>query len=125
MIIEVSNGELLDKVSILEIKLKLITNEAQLKNIQAEYDHLNAMAKILLVNEDAAEFYRQLTIVNERLWEIEDAIRLKEHNQQFDNEFIELARSVYFTNDNRSAIKKAINNCTGSTLVEEKSYQTY
>lgn len=125
MIIEVSNGELLDKVSILEIKLKFITNEDQLKNIQVEYDHLNAMAKILLVNEDAAEFYRQLTIVNERLWEIEDAIRLKEHNQQFDEEFIELARSVYFTNDSRSAIKKAINNYTGSTLVEEKSYQIY
>lgn len=125
MLVEISNGELLDKLSILELKLMKLTDPNQLKNIEVERSILLEAAKPFWHNPDIYEFYMQLMTVNEKLWDIEDAIRAKEAKQEFDNEFIELARSVYFTNDDRSAIKRAINKDTGSQLVEEKMYAKY
>jgi len=116
--VPVSVGEVLDKISILEIKSERITDTSKLKNIRTELAHLLVVA----------EAHRHLALeselkeVNEALWDIEDRIRVKEHLQEFDSEFIELARSVYVTNDRRANIKREINIAVGSTLVEEKSY---
>jgi len=125
MLVETSNGELLDKISILELKLMKLTDPVQLKNIEEERGLLLLAAKSFWHKPDIYDFYMQLMKVNEKLWGIEDAIRVKESKKEFDTEFIELARSVYFTNDERSAIKRAINNHTGSCLVEEKLYAKY
>lgn len=125
MKIEISNGELLDKLSILGIKLKNIIDNNKLLNIQKEYDILLQYATNLLKNDTVAEQYKTLQNTNTKLWHIEDNIRIKEHKKEFDNEFIELARSVYITNDQRAEIKKRINIITSSTLVEEKSYESY
>ena len=125
MLVETSNGELLDKISILELKLKKLKDEEQLKNIKKERELLLEAAKPFWHKPDIYEFYMQLMSVNERLWNIEDDIRTKDRLKEFDQEFINLARSVYFTNDERSAIKRAINKHTGSNLVEEKSYAKY
>jgi hypothetical protein len=124
MKVEISLGELVDKVSILSIKLSEIKNQAKLKNIQKEYDTLFASMQAAGIGIDSAEFSR-LTAINEKLWDIEDRIRLKEAAGSFDDEFISLARSVYFTNDERAAIKKEINLKFGSDLVEEKEYTEY
>ena len=124
--VPVSHGELIDKITILEIKAAHIRDAAKLANVRAELDLLNttwskdAASKIDIATERA-----QLKAVNESLWDIEDRIRLKEKAQAFDAEFIELARSVYFRNDERAAIKRAINLKLGSQLVEEKSYESY
>lgn len=125
MLVETSNGELLDKLSILELKLTKLTDPNQLKNIEKERNLLLETAKPFWHKPDIYDFYMQLMKVNEKLWNIEDDIRAKESKKEFDQEFIELARSVYFTNDERSAIKRAINNHTGSRLVEEKLYAKY
>ena len=124
--IEISVGELLDKVSILEIKQERINDREKLKNIEKEHSvlsghwHKSPYASVDLKDEIVA-----LKKVNEELWDIEDNIRLKEKEKKFDDEFIELARAVYFTNDKRADIKHKINNKTGSVLVEEKSYSDY
>jgi len=124
--VPVSHGELIDKITILEIKAAHMRDAGKLANVRAELDLLNtnwsanAASKIDIVTERA-----QLKTVNEALWDIEDRIRLKEKAQAFDAEFVELARSVYFRNDERAAIKRAINVKLGSQLVEEKSYQDY
>ncbi len=124
MKIDVSIGELVDKVSILSIKLKKIKNKAKLKNIRQEYNLLkNSMEKIGIT--EASEEFKALEKVNEELWHIEDDIRVKEKDKQFDDEFIRLARSVYFTNDRRAELKKDINLKYGSKLVEEKEYVEY
>lgn len=125
MRIEVSDGELLDKLSILEIKLDKIQNSSKLHNVRSEETSLRPYAQILLDNADVQRLYTSLLSVNKKLWDIEDAIREKERNRQFDDEFVQLARSVYFTNDERADIKKAINLLTNSTLIEEKSYESY
>lgn len=127
MLIEISNGELLDKLTILEIKLAEIKDEAKLVNIQKEFDTLNPLAKELFDNNDGQlqNHYLELASINSQLWDIEDRIRECEKAKRFDKEFIELARSVYITNDKRSEIKKIINVTTGSNLVEEKSYEEY
>ena len=127
MLIEISNGELLDKLTILEIKLAEIKDEAKLVNIQKEFDTLNPLAKELFDNNDSQlqNHYLELASINSQLWYIEDRIRECEKAKRFDKEFIELARSVYITNDKRSEIKKIINTTTGSNLVEEKSYEEY
>ena len=127
MLIEISNGELLDKLTILEIKLAEIKDEAKLVNIQKEFDTLNPLAKQLFDNNDGQlqNHYLELASINSQLWDIEDRIRECEKAKRFDKEFIELARSVYITNDKRSEIKKIINVTTGSNLVEEKSYEEY
>lgn len=124
MKIEVSNGELVDKVSILSIKLKKIKSEEKLANIKKEYDLLIKYMNQLGIDEQSKE-YDELVKVNNDLWEIEDKIRIKESNKEFDDEFIQLARSVYFLNDKRFEIKKRINQITDSQLAEEKEYVKY
>jgi len=120
MQIEVSNGEILDKQTILCIKKEKITDESKLENIQKELSMLNDV--INEIDYYIAD-YIKLLIVNRKLWEVEDEIRLCEKEDRFDDYFITLARQVYILNDERAAIKKQINLSTGSSLVEEKSYQ--
>lgn len=124
--VPVSYGELIDKITILEIKSARITQPDKLANVRTELDLLNAtwVANPASHTDISAE-RGKLRDVNETLWDIEDRIRVKEKAQAFDNEFIELARSVYFRNDDRAAFKREINEKLGSTLVEEKSYENY
>ena len=124
MKIEVSNGEIIDKITILEIKLEKVKNAEKLKNIKTEYDLLTKHITELGVGQDH-DLFIQLKTVNLKLWEIEDLLRIKEQKKEFDAEFIELARLVYFTNDDRAEIKKEINKLSGSTLFEEKEYVDY
>ncbi|MBI9072006.1 MAG: hypothetical protein JEY94_10425 [Melioribacteraceae bacterium] len=124
MKIEISVGELVDKVTILKIKLERIKNEDKLKNVQKEFDVLSKSLSETVITEESGE-YKELKKINETLWEIEDEIRIKEQKQEFDEEFIKLARSVYFENDVRAEIKKRINILTGSDLHEEKEYVDY
>ncbi len=122
----VSYGELIDKITILEIKSRRIGDAAKLANVRNELDLLNATwANDAASQADIADERARLLAVNELLWDIEDRIRLKERAQAFDQEFIELARAVYFRNDERAAFKREINLKLGSQLVEEKSYQDY
>jgi hypothetical protein len=124
--IELSVGELLDKVTILQIKSERISDQLKLENINKELQVLTVLWEASPYSQsDLKENIHALKEVNEALWDIEDKIRDKERDQSFDYEFIELARSVYFTNDKRAEIKKAINTKTGSELVEEKSYKKY
>ena len=122
----VSFGELLDKIAILQIKSERMTEEVKLANVRRELDALSALwlqhsaAQIQIV-----ELRAHLKAVNERLWIIEDDIRILEKRQQFDAEFVRLARAVYFENDERARLKKEINLALGSAYVEEKSYQDY
>ena len=127
MKIEVSNGELLDKISILELKLLKIKDKEKLVNIQKEFDTLNPLAEKLFetFGGNLQNHYLELARINGLLWDIEDWIRDCEREKRFDEEFIQLARSVYVTNDQRSEVKKLINKTTGSNLVEEKSYKDY
>lgn len=124
--VPVSYGELIDKITILEIKSKQITDAAKLANVRTELDLLNTTwASHPASQTDITAERARLLAVNESLWDIEDRIRLKEKAQAFDAEFIELARAVYFENDDRAAVKREINLKLGSQLVEEKSYQDY
>ena len=127
MLVEISNGELLDKISILEIKLLIIEDKDKLINIQNEFDALNPLVVELFEKYDGQlqNHYLELAKINGELWDIEDWIRDCEREKRFDEEFIQLARSVYVTNDQRSEVKKLINKTTGSDLVEEKSYKEY
>ena len=126
ILVPVSFGELLDKIAILQIKSERIADPAKLANIRNE---LSALEKTWMAHPaaggDIVELRARLKAVNERLWVIEDDIRIKEKAQQFDDAFIQLARSVYFENDERARIKKDINLALGSAYVEEKSYQDY
>jgi len=124
--VPVSYGELIDKITILEIKSERIGDSAKLANVRIELDLLNETWRADPASRiDIATERAQLRAVNEALWDIEDRIRLKEKARAFDDEFVELARSVYIRNDERAAIKRVINQKLGSTLVEEKSYQDY
>ena len=127
MKVEVSNGELLDKLTILELKLSNISDVKKLTNIQKEHDELNPLAGQLFdsYGEELKNLYKQLAEINSELWTIEDDIRQCERNKDFGSDFVSLARAVYFTNDKRSDIKKSINLLTGSGFVEEKSYEDY
>jgi hypothetical protein len=128
MKIEVSNGEILDKLSILELKMRFIKNQSQKDNIIKEYKFLKTVSMGILDKDDNIfpfDLYEALSNINLRLWNIEDSIRLKEKNKEFDDEFVDLARAVYYTNDERSKIKKEINLQTGSEFLEEKSYKDY
>lgn len=125
MKIEISTGELVDKITILELKLRNIKNdEEKIKNVKNEYDILTESLKETSIAQDS-ELYKKLLDVNTKLWNIEDNIRIKEKNKEFDEKFIELARSVYFTNDVRAAIKREIDVATGSNIINEKSYEEY
>ena len=126
ILIPVSLGELIDKITILEIKSERITDPAKLANVRLELEQLSQVSVLdddLLRN--IAELRVKLKAVNVDLWEIEDRIRIKESLAEFDQEFIELARSVYFRNDERAAFKRSINIQQGYDLVEEKSYADY
>ena len=127
MKIEVSNGEILDKITILVIKSKMITDPVKLKNINNELDELKPFLDVVgyVSNSTVNSLVKELESVNEKLWNVEDKLRDKERSKQFDDEFIKLARDVYFTNDERARIKKNLNEVTNSKLVEEKSYQKY
>jgi hypothetical protein len=124
MKVEVSIGELVDKVSILAIKLKKIKNANKLENIRKEYDILVRAMKQNGITSESEEFKR-LETINLKLWDIEDQIRTKEAKKEFDEAFIALARSVYFTNDERAKVKREVNIKYGSGIVEEKEYVEY
>jgi hypothetical protein len=123
MEIEISIGEIVDKLSILRIKKNNITDPEKLVNVNKEYDYLYYKVFQELKIE-TSDFY-ELMMVNEMLWNVEDSIRVKEKNKEFDSDFIEMARSVYITNDQRAEIKKKINLKYSSNFVEEKSYNKY
>ena len=123
---EISAGELLDKLSILEIKLSKIKNPALLQEIKKEYNAINeAKNKSINSSNEINVLYTNLKKINEQLWEIEDKIRLCEKNSDFKDKFIQLARDVYFTNDKRSEIKLKINKILGSNIQEVKQYTQY
>ena len=124
--IELSIGELLDKISILQIKAERIDDPSKVKNINKELDVLMSLWNDSPYSDtNLSSEINELKNINEALWDIEDKIRDKERNQVFDKDFIELARSVYFTNDKRAEIKRIINGKTGSEFIEEKSYSDY
>ena len=124
--VDLSIGEFFDKMTILEIKKERIADRDKLENINKEYSYLEGLLdELSITREDVAEEVGKLKEVNEKLWIIEDDIREKERRRSFDTDFIELARSVYITNDQRSEIKRAINLKLGSDFVEEKSYEEY
>ena len=118
--IPVSIGEVIDKITILKIKQKNITDISKLKNVNHELDLLNEKISDISISEN---MFEELMNINEQLWEIEDSIRLCEANNDFGQEFIKLARTVYITNDKRAELKREINVYTNSELIEEKSYQ--
>ena len=124
--VPISPGELLDKITILRIKAARMSDPLKVANVRHELSLLeqtwkdSGAAAVNIGNEEA-----NLTLVNEKLWVIEDEIRDEERLKRFGEKFIELARAVYFTNDERAAIKKRINTLLGSTIVEEKSYKSY
>jgi hypothetical protein len=124
--VPVSYGELLDKIAILQIKSERMSDPAKLANVRTELDALEAGWRAHPAsNRDIDALRAALKAVNERLWAIEDDIRIREKAQDFGPEFIRLARAVYFENDERARIKRDINLALGSQLVEEKSYQDY
>ncbi len=123
MKIEVSNGEIVDKLTIIEIKLKHIKDPEKIINLKKEFEVLNkAVSQIIDKNHP---YYQELLAINQELWNIEDHIRDLERRKDFGDDFIQTARSVYFTNDRRSEVKRKINEMTGSDLIEEKSYEKY
>ncbi|MCH7937866.1 MAG: hypothetical protein IH994_12380 [Proteobacteria bacterium] len=124
--VEVSPGELIDKITILEIKLERIEDEAKLKNVKLEWETLTRSRDNAI---EATPELEKLTVdlkeSNERLWQIEDDIRQCDHDNDFGDRFVELARAVYVNNDQRSRLKREINELLGSRLIEEKSYAAY
>jgi hypothetical protein len=125
MKIEVSIGEIVDKLSILKIKSENITDFIKLENVVKEYEYLFNIVENELNISTNSELYKELLSINKELWDIEDGIRDKEREKSFDDEFISLARLVYLTNDKRSNVKKRINIKYRSDFVEEKSYNKY
>jgi hypothetical protein len=126
LLVPISPGELIDKITILEIKSQRMTDAAKLHNVRTELSLLTETWKASAYSAtDISAEWAGLRDVNGKLWDIEDRIRDQERDARFDAEFIELARAVYVTNDERAAIKKRINTRLGSLLVEEKSYADY
>lgn len=123
--IEVSYGEIVDKLTILEIKRENVLDPEKSKNIENEYMYLLPIVEGKIKMDRESRIYLDLLETNRILWDIEDKIRDKERKKEFDSDFIDLARSVYFTNDKRAQIKKEINLLTGSRFVEEKLYTDY
>ena len=123
---EISAGELLDKLSVLEIKLNKIKNSSLLQEIKKEYNVLNETKnKNINSSNEINILYKNLKEINEKLWKIEDEIRFCEKNSDFKDKFIQLARNVYFTNDKRSKTKSEINKIVGSNIKEVKQYTEY
>jgi len=126
MEIKISVGELLDKITILHIKKKLLKDEKKLANVQKEYEYLNSKLDLSILSTTKYDsFYQELLDVNRELWDIEEGKRQCEKDQSFGEHFIYLARQVYLKNDLRASIKKQINTNYGSEIVEEKSYTKY
>lgn len=126
VLVPVSPGEVLDKITILEIKSERMTDPAKVANVRTELALLQETWSQAVQEDDVVRrLHDALKEINEMLWEIEDDIRDKERVKEFDQRFIELARSVYFTNDRRSQVKKELNLHLGSQIIEEKSYQDY
>ena len=124
--IPVSSGELIDKISILKIKRKKLINKSKLRNINKELSLLNKIYKNnFKKNKKLFLYEKKLININKKLWDIEDKIRFLESKKNFNQKFINLARAIYINNDERSQIKKKINQLTGSHLIEEKSYKSY
>ncbi len=124
--VQTSPGEFLDKLTILEIKAARITDPGKLANVQRELELLRATwAASPLAARDVSALVAGLRAANEALWEVEDRLRACEAERRFDAEFVELARTVYHTNDRRAAIKRQLNLLLGSELLEEKSYRSY
>ncbi|MCW8871233.1 MAG: DUF6165 family protein [Xanthomonadales bacterium] len=124
--VPVSPGEVLDKITILEIKSERMSDPEKVANVRLELALLRDTWSHAVAEDDVVrELHTQLKEINEALWEIEDDIRDKERAREFDQRFIELARNVYFTNDRRSEVKKKLNLHLGSQIIEEKSYQDY
>ena len=124
MKIDISIGELVDKVTILSIKLEKFKDKVKKANVQKEYDILSVPMNDIGITIDSKEF-KDLREINLKLWHIEDDIRIEESKSDFGEKFIELARSVYFINDDRAAVKKEINLKYNSELIEEKEYVNY
>ena len=124
MKVEIPNGDLVDKITILKIKQLNVMNEEKLQNIKLEYQTLKPLLEEIGMSEND-RLFRDLLDVNEKLWRIEDDLRVLEKDKEFGDTFVNLARAVYFTNDERAEIKKKINLKTGSKLVEEKDYVEY
>jgi hypothetical protein len=124
MKVDVSNGDVIDKVTILKIKKEKVKDAAKLANIINELDIISESLSNELKQLDKS-YHNRLYNVNFKLWEVEDKLRIKESKNEFDSEFIELARSVYILNDERASIKKEINIVTISNIVEEKEYVKY
>tara|TARA_B110000444_G_C18455758_1_gene417839 strand:+ start:41 stop:439 length:399 start_codon:yes stop_codon:yes gene_type:complete len=126
ILVEISPGEIIDKITILSIKLDMISDENKLKNINYEYSILlKTRDKFLPQSPELEKLSFNLREVNEKLWQIEDEIRDCESRKDFSKNFVDLARAVYITNDERSDIKREINLLLDSKLIEEKSYQSY
>jgi hypothetical protein len=124
--VPISPGELLDKITILEIKSARMTDPAKLANVRTELALLESIwRESAYASHDVGAQWSALRAINEKLWDIEDHIRDKERSRTFDQEFIELARAVYVTNDERARVKREINTRLGSKIVEEKSYAKY
>ena len=123
MKIELSNGEIIDKLTIIEIKLERIKDKGKLLNLQKEYNELSKASSSIMTTSDA--LYKALYEVNCELWDIEDHIRDLERKKDFGKDFISTARAVYIRNDRRSQLKREINIKTSSGLIEEKSYEKY
>ena len=121
----ISLGELVDKISILIIKKRNISDSIKLEHVTKELDFLQKTLKEYISEDKINKFIQQLININSKLWKIEDDIRECERNKIFDQKFIDLARSVYFTNDERAKVKNDINKTFGSELVEVKSYEEY
>ena len=125
MLVEVSPGELIDKITILEIKLQRLSDAGALANVRHEHAVLEREAKRLAASAELAKLSADLKAVNETLWVIEDDIRDCERAKDFGPKFVELARAVYQNNDCRAALKRQINLLLGSSIIEEKSYAKY
>jgi len=123
--IPVSIGELVDKLTILEIKLSNVSSQEKRVNLEKEYSELKSIFQNNIPIEKIEKYYKELLVTNKKLWKIEDEIRILEKQKLFNEEFIELARSVYITNDERFEIKNTINNLMGSNIKEEKLYEQY
>ena len=124
MKVEIPNGDLVDKITILKIKQLNVMNEEKLQNIKLEYQTLKPLLEEIGMSEND-RLFTDLLDVNEKLWRIEDDLRVLEKDKEFGDTFVNLARAVYFTNDERAEIKKKINLKTGYKLVEEKDYVEY
>lgn len=125
LLVPVSNGEVIDKYTILLIKKKFIENKEKIDKVNKEIEYLKDLISDLLNKYKIEDEFNNLYEVNKKLWNIEDDIRIKEKNKIFDSKFIELARNVYITNDERSEIKNEINLKTESNIFEVKSYKKY